>query len=280
MFGYPLVSGHCARGTLCAAIGLLVIAAYYVHAWRNLRNGPVLAVTPDAPVSPGRQHWPELRHLQWGVLSSVLLFMLAGAADTENDWLFRLVGGLMGFVAALFFGMFGVGFVALWNLWKELALQLKKAKIGSLFLSIPLALLWLGLGVGVFILFGMLLEKLPKSWELSLPALLLGLVGVIILKPILEHLIAHTFHGLWESKSHGALMLRLILMVCFSAIIVAAVLFSFWWISSQTAPLLVICLSSLGSLNVIFYSRWVRPTALEDNLEDPPFVESNPKHLN
>jgi hypothetical protein len=54
-------------------------------------------------------------------------FLLAGAAEAENDWLDRLVGGLMGIVAALFVGMFGAGFVAMANLSKEIVLQLKKA---------------------------------------------------------------------------------------------------------------------------------------------------------
>jgi hypothetical protein len=37
--------------------------------------------------------------------------------------------------------------------------------------------------------------------------------------------------------------------------------------ASQTALLLVILLSAIGSLDVIFYSRWVRLSALKDNLE-------------
>lgn len=278
MFRNLLVSGHYARGTLCAGIGLFVIAAYYARAWRNLRNGPEIAVTPDTRVSPARQHWPELRVLQWGVLSSVFFFMLAGAADTENDWLFRLVGCLMGFVAALLLGMFGVGFVALWNLWKELLLQLKKADVGSLVLSIPLAILWLGLGLGGFLMFGMLVGEPSKSQEPLFPLLLWGLKASSI-RILLWWLISVMFYALWKSQSHSALMLRLILMVSFSAIICAAVLFGFWWINTQTAPLLVILLFVMGSLNVIFYSRWVRLTALKENLEDPSVVESHPKRF-
>ena len=37
--------------------------------------------------------------------------------------------------------------------------------------------------------------------------------------------------------------------------------------ASQTALLLVILLSAIGSLDVIFYSRWVRLSALKDNVE-------------
>ena len=88
--------------------------------------------------------------------------MLAGAADEENDWLFRLVGALMGFCAALFFAMFAVGFVALWSLWSQLVWQLKRARIGPLLVSSPLAIVWLGLGLGVFLMFGILLEKIEK----------------------------------------------------------------------------------------------------------------------
>jgi hypothetical protein len=200
------------------------------------------------------------------MLASVLFFILAGAADAQNDWLDRLVGCLMGLCAAICVGMFGVGLVSLANLWKELALQLKKAKIGSLVFSIPLAVLWLGLGVGVFVLLGMFVEKIPEARKSVLETLVLSLISATF-AGLLWHLISVAFHSLWSGQGHAALMLRLILMVSFSAIIVAALAFGFWWITSQTAPLLVIFLSVIGSLDVLFYSHWVRLAAVEDNLE-------------
>jgi hypothetical protein len=200
------------------------------------------------------------------MLASVLFFILAGVADTANDWLDRLVGCLMGLCAALGVAMFGVGFIALTNLWKELILQLKKAKIGLLLFSIPLAVLWLGLGVAVFILLGMFVEKIPEPRNSLFQALLWSLISVTI-TGLLWHLIAVAFDSLWKGRSHAALILRLILMVSFSAIIVAAVAFGFWWITSQTAPSLVILLSAIGSLDVFFYSHWVRHRVLGDNLE-------------
>ena len=191
-------------------------------------------------------------------------FMLAAAADTENDWLFRLVGGLMGFCAALCFAMFGVGFVALWNLWKELVWQLKRAKIGPLLVSSPLAILWLGLGLAVFVMFGMLLEKIEKLapfWQFPLRKWLLTLVWLSIVT---------TFYSLWKGRSHAALMLRLILLVSFSAIMVGAVMFSYWWVIHQTTFLFVLFLSAIGALNIVFYSGRVRLTALKNNLLEPP----------
>jgi hypothetical protein len=243
MVGNPLLSGHYAWGLLSAEIGLLVVAAYYLRAWRELRGSSAPSLISDTPASPGNQPWPPLHYLKWGVALSVLFFMLAGAADTENNWLDRLVGCSNGFCAAIFFGMFGLGFVFLVNLWKELVPQVRNAKIGSVLLSIPLAVLWLGLGLGVFLLFGFLFEKIPQSWA-------------YLFKEPIWALIAVAFYGLWKSRSHAALFLRVILLVSFSAIIVAAGAYSFWWISSQTAQLLVIFLSAMGSLSVIFYSRW------------------------
>jgi hypothetical protein len=266
VFGNPLVVGPFPRGTLCAGIGLIIIAAYYLRAWHGLRGRSASSLTPYTSVSPGSQPWPELRYLQYGMLASVLFFVLAGAADAPNDWLDRLVGCLMGFCAALGAGMFGVGFVSLANLWKELALELKKAKIGSLLFSIPLAVLWLALGVGLFVLLGMFVEKIPESRKSLFEALLLSLISATFVG-LLWHLISVAFHSLWSGKSHAALMLRLILMVSFSAIIVAALAFGFWWITLRTAPLLVIFLSAIGSLDVLFYSHWVRLAAVEDNLE-------------
>ena len=266
MVGNMLVSLLYPRGTFCAAVGVIIIVAYYVRAWRDLQRWTESSLTAHTSVSDRSQSWPELRYLQWGMLTSVLFFTLAGAADTANDWLDRLVGCLMGFCAALFAGIFGVGFVSLANLWKELVLQLKEAKIGSLLFSIPLAVLWLGLGLGVFLSFGMLVEKLPESPKSLFQALLWSLISVTVAASF-WHLIAAVFNGLWKSRSHAALMLRLILMVTFSAIVVSAVTFGLWWIASQTAVLLVIFLSAIGFIDVIFYSQWVRLAALKDNLQ-------------
>lgn len=264
MFGNTLVSGAYPRGTLCAGVGLIIIAAYYQRAWRSLRGRSESSLTSYSSVSNGSQPWPELRYLQWGMLASVLFFVLAGAADAATDWLDRLVGCLVGFCAALGVGMFGVGFVSLANLWKELVLQLKKAKIGFLLFSIPLAILWLGLGFGVLILMGMLVEKIPEFRKSLFQVLLWGLISLTITK-LFWALISIVFNNLWKGRSHAALMLRLILMVTFSAIIIAALAFGSWWIAFQTAPLLVIFLSAIGALDVLFYSRWMRLLALEDN---------------
>ena len=266
---YSLVVRHFVASTLSAGIGLLVIAAYYVHAWRSLqdRSKVIASCTPNTLVSLGRQQSPELLCLQRGVLLSVIFFMLAGAADTENDWLFRVTGSLMGFCAALFLAMFGVGFVSLFYLWKELRCQLKRAKVGSLLLSIPLAALWLTLGLGVMLLAGLLLgkiEKLPVLWQ----SLLRGLLYV----PMWA-LIATAFYGLWKGRSYAALILRLILMVSFSAITIAGAAFAYWWFISQTALLLVLLLSTIGALHVVFYACCVRLAALNANLADPPVVD-------
>ena len=253
MFGNALVSGRYARGTLCAGVGLIIIAVYYMRAWHELRGRSESSPTIGTSVSPESQFGPELRYLQWGILASVLFFMLAGAADAASDWLDRLVGCLMGFCAALGVGILGVGFVSLANLWKELVLQLKNAKISSLLLSIPLAVIGLALGLGVFMALGMFLTKLSDSWT-------------FLTRPLLWGMIAVMFYSLWKGRTHAALMLRLILMVSFSVTIITAAAFAFWWISSQTAPLLVIFLSAIGTLNATFYSRWVRFAALKNNL--------------
>jgi hypothetical protein len=47
-------------------------------------------------------------------------------------------------------------------------------------------------------------------------------------------------------------MLPLILMVSFSAIMIVAVAFGYWWIIGQTTLLLVLFLSAIGALNLAF----------------------------
>jgi len=244
MLGNVLLSGRYARGILYAGIALLVIAGYYVRAWRELQGRSAASLISGTPDSPGSQPWSEVLYLKCGVALSVFFFMLGGAAVADYDWLDRLVGCLMGLCGAITFAMFGAGFVSLTNLWKELVPQVRNAKTASLLLSIPLAVLYLGLGLGAFGFIGWLIEKIPQS------------CAFVFRRPVWV-LIAIAFCGLWKGRSHAALMLRVILLVSFSAIIVAAAAFSFWWMTSQTAPLLVIFLSAMGSFSVLFYSRWV-----------------------
>jgi hypothetical protein len=89
-------------------------------------------------------------------------FMSAGAADAGKDVLYWLFGALIGLCGASALAIFGVGFVALTNLWKELVLHVREASIGCLLLSVPVALLWLAMGLGALVLAGMLLDKLGK----------------------------------------------------------------------------------------------------------------------
>ena len=249
------------RGTLCAFLGLVLISFYFRHVRQKLRKAPEMPGEPDSSAASSSQRWPELRYMQAGAALSVAVFLIAGAADTANDWLARLVGVLLGLCGAVAVAMFGVGFVSLVNLWKELIQQLRKATLSSLLVSIPLAILWLALGLGAFVAMGMVIEK----------------IGVYIgplLRPLLWGLIALIFWGLWKGRSRAALMLRLILLTSFSAIILAAAVFTCWFASSQTAPLLVLSLLAIGCLNVVFYAQFLRNTSLKDNLIDTSSADS------
>ena len=140
----------------------------------------------------------------------------------------------MGLCGALGVGTAGFVFVALWNLWKELFSQLRRASIGRLLVSLPLALLGLAGGLGALILAGYLTEKLPA-------------VPAEVYKALFWLLIAAMFWFLWMGRSHAALFLRLILLVLFSAIILVSVVLA----------------------NTLFYAAFVGDIALADNLVDP-----------
>jgi len=239
----------------------VLISFYFRHARQKLRKAPEMPGEPVPSAVSTSQAWPELRHMQAGAALSIAVFLIAGAADTTNDWLARLVGVLLGLCGAVAVAMFGVGFVSLMNLWKELIQQLRKASLSSLLVSIPLAILWLALGLGAFVAIGMVIEKI-------------GVYVGPLLRPLLWGLIALIFWGLWKGRSRTALMLRLILLTSFSAIILAAAVFTCWYASSQTAPLLVLSLLAIGCLNVVFYSHFLRDTALRDNLIDTSNADS------
>jgi len=250
------------RGSFCAAVGLIVVAVYYDHAWRRLKNSaPSVASYPDFNITiPANYRFVELRYLQWGSAISILSFLLAGAADVPPTPLDQLVGALMGLCGAVFTAMFAVGLVALWNLWKESIFQLKSKEIAkeirtdSFLRAIPVAILWLVVGFAIIFGGGALLIKPLAHFQ-------------VIYKELMFLLFAAMFGGLWRSTSHSAIILRLILLSLFSAIISAAALFFIAWTASQTAPLLVILLTAITTLNALFYARWVRQKALINNLE-------------
>src|SRR5258708_11577882 len=185
---------------------------------------------PPAEIEP--TPFVELNYLYGGLAISVLIFLLAGSADTPSTPLDHLLGALMGLCGALFAAMFAVGLICVWNLWKEAIQQLKSAKLGSLILSAPLALLGLAFGLGVFVALGMLVDKIPKYLESLARPLMLGVISAM-------------FYALWKGRSHAALALRLVLLLLFSAIIFAAIVWGLWWSPSQTAPRLVPFLPAL-----------------------------------
>src|SRR5260370_4302081 len=211
------------RGTLCAFVGLVFISLFYRDAWRKLGKAVEPLGEPLRSEFPDGHSWPELRYLQIGAALSVAVFVLAGAADPGMEWLDQLRGAIFGFCGALAVGILGFGLVCLMNLWKELILQLRRAGFGSLLVAIPLAILWLAMGVGAFLGLGMLAEKL-------------GVYLGGLLRSLSWALIALIFCGLWRGRSRAALMLRVILMIFFSAIILHSAVVMRRRVSSEARP--------------------------------------------
>lgn len=257
----PLFPTLYRNGTIAAAIGLFALAIYYDLAWRSLKH----RLTAPHPSGLEPRPWSAFQYFRWGVAASVLCFLLSAAADTPPTFLDRLVGALVGLCGALFAFMFGFGLVALWNLWKEAIQQLKGTlqfrryvqshgiKPPSLLLSIPLAILGLAFGTGVFLALGTVVPYLEK-WRLPL-------------RELLFFPIAAMFYALWKGRSHAALLLRLMLLALFSVIILAFVVWLLAWAASEIAPLLVTILTAITMLNAAFYARWVRLPALINNME-------------
>lgn len=256
----PLFLALYRHGTVFAAVGFCALAVYYDLAWRSLKHRLIVSLPPKVEPRP----WSPFQYLAWGAGSSVLCFMLVGAADTPT-FLDHVVGALMGLCGAVFAFMFGFGLVALWSLWQESIQQLRGelqfrrniqsygVKPRSFLPAIPLAILGLAFGVVVFLALGTAVPYLEK-WRL----------------PIREWLwlpIVAMFYALWKGRSHAALLLRLIVLVLFSLIILPFVVFLLAWTGSQTAPLLVAILAAITILNAAFYARWVRQMVLINNFE-------------
>lgn len=279
------------RGTYCAAAGLAIVALYYDIVWRHLKHRATASPLPPASINPSPHPFPERRSLYWGMGLSVCIFLLAGAADAPRELAHLFISALMGLCGAFFGGMLGFGLVSLWNLWKEALLQAKYAaqllrlvkskgvNTPSLFRPIVLAILWLALGIGVFIVLGVLIDFLPKSWLQELPDLrslrnlqdLQKALGAAarshVIRSLLMVPIAAFFYALWKSHSYAGLIARFILLFIFSAIILAFTVFVVAWAASETAPVMVTFLAAIATLNTLFYARWVRLKALTFNLE-------------
>lgn len=247
-------------GTIIAASGTLAIAIYYNLAWRSLKH-PLS--TPD-PANLEPCPCIAFQYFYWGAGASVLCFLLAGSADTPPTFLDHLVGLLIALCGVLIAAMFGVGFIALYNLWCEAMQQIlvqfqswRHARVHSgkpkmQLLAVPLAILFFAFGISVFIVMGMILAKIPKVLE----PLLYDAVWSVI---------AALFIALWTGRGNAALLLRAILLMLFTLIMLASVIFLIVWTASQTSPLLVILLLAIGSINASFYARWIRSIALADN---------------
>ncbi len=255
---FPTLYRH---GTIVAAVGFFALAAYYDLAWRSLKHRLIVPHPSNLEPRP----WSAFQYLGWGAGASVLCFFLAAAVDTPPTFLDRLVGALMGLCGVLFAFMFGFGLVALWNLWKESIQQLTAKfqfrrylqsygiKAPSLLPSIPLAILGLAVGIGVFLALGAVVPYL-EQWHLPLRELLWIPIAVM-------------FYALWKVRSHAALLLRFILLAFFTVLILSFVVWLLAWAALQTAPLLVTIFAAITILNAAFYVRWVRLRALINNLE-------------
>jgi hypothetical protein len=243
-------------GTICGLLGLVAMSAYYAKAWATLRKPAVLTTQiPETPI------WPPaaskgMHFLQIGIGGSVVVYMLVGAFESPSGTLMTLTGALLGLGGAVAVAVVGAGFVALWHLWKELVLQLRQARVTRLLSSLPLALVGLSAGLGAFVMLGWITEKLPRVLNFLYPELFWIFIAAV-------------FYFLWTGRSHVALFLRLILLVLFTAIISVSVALALWWACSQATYLMIICLSSVGVINTLFYAAFVRDSALADNLIDP-----------
>jgi len=256
----PLFPALYRHGTIAAVFGFCALTVYCDLAWRSLKHRLIVSLPPIVEPRP----WSAFQYLAWGAGASVLCFMLAGAADAPT-FLDHVVGALMGLCGTIFAFMFGFGLVALWNLCRESIQQLKVelqfrryiqsygVKPPSFLPAFPLAILGLAFGVGVFLAIGVVGHYLEKWHLFSLELVWLPIVAM--------------FYALWKSRSHAALLLRLILLVFFSLIILPFVVFLLAWTASQTAPLLVTILAAITILNAAFYARWVHLPALANNLE-------------
>jgi hypothetical protein len=254
------------RGTLCAALGLCSVLAYYLRRERTRARLGAAPPPDEYPITDSR-YWTSRRHMLLGASLSALFLALASGADLKThdpvDWGLRIFGVFMGSAA---FGTLLVGCIFLWHHWTEaisdlrerpadLFRQFTRRPEGSererlapmrsgLLLKSLLGFCAILLASWLAVRFGIVPERLLDN------PLLRAIYSDILRIFILTFVIV-----LWTTRSRIAAVLRVGVLLVFSLIILSATIGFGYWIASESAPAIVAFSAGIVVVNFVFYYR-------------------------
>jgi hypothetical protein len=260
------------RGTLCAALGLFVVFAYYVRRERTKTQRGIAPPPDDYPLTDSR-YWTSRRDVLVGAsLSALFLAVVSGADLNTFDPLDCGLRILIVFMGAAAFGTLLLGCISLWHHWTEAVYDLRErppdlfrqftrrpeasereqmAPMRSgLLLKSLLAFIAILLASWLAARFGIVPERLLENPLLG--AIYSDILWIFILTFVVV---------LWTTRSRIAAVFRVGVLLVLSLIILSATIFLAYWIASESAPALVAFCAGIVVLNFVFYYRFERGTA-------------------
>lgn len=258
------------RGTICAGLGLFLMLGYYLRRERARRYGSLIS-QPDGPYpATDSRYWTSRPDLLVGSSLSALFLAATAVADLASrdplDWGLRVFFALLG--AAAFMTLL-LGCIFAWRHWEEAIRELRErprdlfaqsthtVDKSERYAMAPLRshlLLHSFLGVFAILFVGWVAAKLGILPERLLDHPVVGAIyGHIVWIFILTFVIV-----LWTTRGRFAALVRLAVLLVFSAIIVSATIFFVYWLASESAPVVVILCAGIVALNIVFFFRLER----------------------
>jgi hypothetical protein len=257
------------RGTICAALGLFAVLAYYLRRERARARAGITPQAYEYPITDSR-YWTSRHDVLIGASLSVLFLAIASGVDLPTpdpvDWGLHIFTTLIG-AAAL--GTLLLGCIFPWHHWIEAFADFrqrppdlfqqftKKPERSERDEMAPMRsslLMHSFLGMSAILLAGWLAAQFGIVPESLLDDPLLGaLYGHIVWIFILTFVIV-----LWTTRSRIAAVVRIFVLLVFSLIILSATIFLAYWIASESAPAIVAFCAGIILVNFVFYYRFER----------------------
>jgi hypothetical protein len=258
------------RGTICAGLGLFLSLSYYLLREKARRQGRLLIQTDGLYPATDSRYWTSRPDILIGIALSALFLAIAAVADVASsdplDWSLRMFFALLGSAA---FTTLLIGCIFLWRHSVEAIRELRerppdlfgqstqRVEKSERYALAPLRshLLWHSLLAVCAILLvvwvagklGIMPERLLDNAVVS--AIYVHILWVFILTFVIV---------LWTTRGRFVALIRLGVLLVFSAIIVPATIFFVYWVASESAPMVVIFCAGIVAINIMFFFRLER----------------------
>lgn len=254
-----ILAGAYPRGSLCALMGLLVVFLFYLY------NDPSPPLSPLAPAE-GRKLWIRNRDLLIGISLSIFTLVASALADVRTrdvrELGFRIFAAIAGAGAVTTLLM---GCLFLWRHWKEIVADLRHPRdlfhqlTGERVESETESLALLRAPLIRHSLWGICILALAIWASKRLGFVPERLLENPVIAEVYEHIlwvfIVTLLVTLWSTRNRFVVLLRACLLLVFTLIIVAAMVFFLAWLASETAPALAACGTAMVLLNFVRFVR-------------------------